>query len=207
MENKSVLYSALTRFGDHYPLKVKGSVDNIINLLEENFSWVQYNPRKKIDRYGLSVTSLDGGITGKPDLDSLGQYYIESGQLLTERDFNKKTVIYQYFKNWLAPFDNYLGRTHVIKLNPGGYFPPHRDNKTANIDSFRLILPLNYNYKSHFFLLEDKRIHFENGAVHFVDTAKVHTLFNTAEKPFYFLVVNVNLEESSVKIVTSFLFG
>ena len=39
---------------------------------EENFEYVQYNPRKPINRYGLSVTSLDGGCSCIPDLDSLG---------------------------------------------------------------------------------------------------------------------------------------
>ncbi len=40
MENKSVLYATLTRFGDFYPLKLKGNVDNIINSLDEKFKWI-----------------------------------------------------------------------------------------------------------------------------------------------------------------------
>ena len=43
-------------------------------LNEENFDYVKYNHRKNINRLGLSVTSLDGGVTGVPDLDSLLQY-------------------------------------------------------------------------------------------------------------------------------------
>src|SRR5210317_2132174 len=124
-ENNSILYSNLTRFGDYYPLNIKKNVGNIINNLEDNFEWVQYNPRKNIDRYGLSITSLDGGLTGRPDLDSLYEYYSETGKIYKESDFNIKTPVYNYFKDWLDPIANYLGRTHVIKLNPGAYFPPH----------------------------------------------------------------------------------
>ena len=66
----SNLYSTLTRFGDYYPLNLTGNA-NIIEELNNNFDWVKYNPRKNINREGLSITSLDGGLSGKPDLDSL----------------------------------------------------------------------------------------------------------------------------------------
>jgi len=207
MYENSTLYSALTRFGDYYPLRLEYNVDNIIEELEEKFEWVQYNPRKKNDRYGLSITSLDGGLSGRPDLDSLYEYYNETGIALHDWDFNKKTPIYSYFEQWLNPFEKWLGRTHVIKLNAGGFFPPHRDHKHANIDSFRIFLPLNYNTRAAFFLLEDKRMEFKNGTMYFIDTAKMHTLFNTSETPFYFVVGNITLTEESVETVAKHLFG
>lgn len=207
MENKSILYSTLTRFGEYYPLRLSGDTNGIIDLLEKDFVWVQYNPRKNINRQGLSITSLDGGLTGKPDLDSLYEYNSENGLSLREGDFRQKTPVYSYFEEWLSPIENYLGRTHIIKLNSGGYFPPHRDNKHTRIDSFRLFLPLNYDYKFHFFLIEDKRIHFESGTTHFIDTAKMHTVFNAGEIPFYFIVMNLDLSEDSVRDVLKYLFG
>ena len=144
MEN-SVLYSILTRFGDYYPLRLKNKTNSVIEQLENNYQWVKYNPRKNIDRWGLSITSLDGGLSGKPDLDSLYEYYKETGIIHREPDFNVKTAVYDFFKESLGPLQEYLGRTHVIKLNQGAYFPPHRDNKHSNIESFRLFLPLNYD--------------------------------------------------------------
>ena len=182
--NNSVLYSTLTRFGEYYPLKLQNKVGNLITTLKDNFDWVQYNPRKHIDREGLSVTSLDGGISGKPDLDSLYEYYNETGIVL----------------------DGHLGRTHVIRLNRGGYFPPHRDNKHSDIDSFRLFLPLNYSSEQVVFLLEDKKMEFKNGQMYFINTSKMHTLFNTSEKPFYFLVANVILTQESVDATLKFLY-
>ena len=207
MLDQSTLYSTLTRFGDYYPLRIQNNLENIIDDLENNFEWVQYNPTKKIDRYGLSITSLDGNLSGRPDLDSLYEYYSRTKIVHKESDFNVKTEVYSYFKEWLDPIEEFLGRTHVIKLNMGGFFPPHRDNKNFNIDSFRLFLPLNYNTNSHFFLLENTKLEFENGKVYFIDTAKMHTLFNTGEQPFYFVVINLSLSEESVTRVLRFLYG
>lgn len=206
MNENSLLYATLTRFGDYYPLKMTGKVGSLIEDLNQNFEWVQYNPRKDINREGLSITSLDGGLSGKPDLDSLYEYYFETGIAYNESDFNTKTPVYPYFSNWLDPLEKYLGRTHVIRLNKGGYFPPHRDNKNSEIKSFRLFLPINYNDKR-FFLLENARMSFENGKMYFIDTAKMHTLFNTDETPFYFVVVNVLLSEESVNKTCKFLYG
>ena len=204
--NNSILYSTLTRFGDYYPLRLKHSPKSIITDLDQ-FNWVQYNPRKKIARQGLSITSLDGGMSGIPDLDSLYEYYNKTGIVLDETNFTTKTPVYEYFKEWLDPIEPYLGRTHVIRLNRGAFFPPHRDNKHSKIDSFRLFLPLNYNSQHTFFLLEDKKMQFNNGTMYFIDTAKMHTLFNTSDDPFYFVVVNIILSEESVNATLEYLFG
>jgi hypothetical protein len=205
MDNSN-LYSTLTRFGDYYPLKLKHETGSIIQDLEK-FNWVQYNPRKKIDRQGLSITSLDGGMTGIPDLDSLYDYYSQTGIALDETNFTTKTPVYEYFKQWLDPLEAHLGRTHVIRLNRGAFFPPHRDNKHSNIDSFRLFLPLNYESNQNFFLLEDKKMEFKNGVMYFIDTAKMHTLFNTNDYPFYFVVANIILSKESVNATLQHLLG
>lgn len=205
--NNSALYSTLTRFGDCYAMRLRSRLGNIIKDLENNFEWVQYNPRKSINREGLSITSLDGGLSGRPDLDSLYEHYKQTGEIYKEPDFNVKTPVYEYFKDWLDPIEKHLGRTHVIKINEGGYFPPHRDNKHSNIESFRLFLPLNYDSMRNFFMLEDRKLEFTNGEMYFIDTAKMHTLFNTDVNPFYFVVANVILTEESVNDTLKFLCG
>jgi hypothetical protein len=50
-------------------------------------------------------------------------------------------------------------------------------------------------------------MHFENGKMYFIDTAKMHTLFNANETPFYFVVANVILSEESVAKTLNFLYG
>lgn len=198
------LYNVLTRFGDYY--KLNAHMDWNPNLLS-NYEWIQYNPRKNIDRDALSITSLDGGMSGKPDLDSLYEYYNQTGIALYEKDFNKKTIIYDYFKTWLDPVAAHLGRTHIIRLNNGGYFPPHRDNKHFDIESFRLFIPLTYDTSTNFFMLEDNKLEFERGYMYFIDTAKMHTVFNASDIPWYFVVVNLVLTEESIKDTLKLITG
>jgi hypothetical protein len=48
---------------------------------------------------------------------------------------------------------------------------------------------------------------FKNGVMYFIDTAKMHTLFNTNDYPFYFVVANVILSKESVDKTLKFLHG
>ena len=89
------LYSTLTQYGAHteLDLRIESSAD-FIDWTEKNFNYVPYNPRTKIDREGLSITSLHGDIDGVPDLDSLHQYNIENGTNYEEKDFRTLTEVY-----------------------------------------------------------------------------------------------------------------
>ena len=67
----------LTQYGQLIELDITTDAEAMIAWANE-FDWVKYNPRKDINRWGLSITSLDGGITGVPDLDSLYEYNKEN---------------------------------------------------------------------------------------------------------------------------------
>ncbi len=66
-------YSFVSTFGSYYPLSIKFNEEAVLSQLEA-FSdrWVQYNKSKpQINRQGLSLTSLNGEVTGEIDLNSL----------------------------------------------------------------------------------------------------------------------------------------
>ena len=86
-------YQTLITYGSFYSLDLTMDAPSFVAWTEENFEYVQYNPRKPINRYGLSVTSLDGGVSGIPDLDSLGEYNKENNTQYTERDFETTTPV------------------------------------------------------------------------------------------------------------------
>lgn len=202
------LYSILTRFGSCYPIDLQFSVENIVKELEEKYEWIRYNPRKKIDRFALSVVSQDGGMSGIPDLDSLYEYYDKTGVRLTENDFKAKTEVYPYFAKWLDPFGTSVSRTHIIKMGPGGFFPWHRDSKYPGISAFRLFLPIKFPKKSCIFLLEDTPLKFDDGTFYFIDTAKMHTLCNVSPTDTcYFLVANIELTKEAIDAVCSKMLG
>ncbi len=201
-----MLYNYLTVYGSMYETKhtLKNS-RKFLSWTEENFEYIKYNPRKDINRYGLSITSLDGGLSGRPDLDSLYEYNKENNTNYNERDFTKFTPVYEYedLKNCIAPIEKDIFRSHILKLNPGGYFPPHRDFYGMDIDSFRIIIPLaNMDPPNFTFVIEDKIQQWNMGSLYFVDTAKMHYLFNASFDPTYMIVFNVDLNENTINFIT-----
>lgn len=215
--NKNSLYRDLTTFGAQYELKLRmNDSEDFVDWTEEKFKYVKYNPRKENNRYGLSITSLDGGLSGKPDLDSVYEYNKENGTEWTERDFKTFTPAYEWesLKKCLKPFEGHIFRTHILKLNTGGFFPPHRDHpdedfrdtKKIVFDTFRLIMPLkDCDTPGMSFVLEDKILHWKQGSFYFVDTAKMHYLFNCQSEPAYWLVVNVDVNEDTVSQVCGYM--
>ena len=196
------MFDALIRFGDVYSLKPRLDFDKFyegLNLFQDK--WVQYNPRKDILRKGLSITSLDGGMSGIPDLDSIKEYSIKNNIKLEESDFNKRTEFYPYVESILHPFKKYLGRTHIIKHAPGGQFPPHRDDFRLEIKSCRLFLPIeDCNPPLNYFILDNKILNFVHGQLYFLNTCKEHTVFTTLGHTM-FMVVNITINEESVKTI------
>jgi hypothetical protein len=206
----SDLYNSLTNFGSVIQLRNKlVDTKELVRWTEDNFKYVPYNPRKKVERFGLSLTSLDGGVTGVPDLDSLKEYNKEHGTNYTEHSFDIPTPVLDHNKlqQFVEPIKNDIFRSHILKLDPGGFFPPHRDyyatgTKSTNFASFRIIVPLqNFNPPRFNFVLEDKILHWEAGYMYFMNTAKVHYFFNASFDPSYWIVFNVNTTKETVDFI------
>ena len=101
----------------------------------------------------------------------------------------------------LLPWQGHYYRTHFLKFGPGGFFPPHRDwNYHLGIpDGFRLIMPLrNVNPPSFNFVLEDKLLHWETGRMYFLDTQRMHYLFNSSFSDSYWMIVNVAINNDAI---------
>ena len=104
-------YNSLLSFGDLIPLKLKCNVKKLFDETEE-FVYLKYNPRKDIERYGLSITSLDGSLNGI-DLDSIKEYNKENNTEYDELSFNKFTDVYNIsseIQKIIEPFKNHIGR-------------------------------------------------------------------------------------------------
>lgn len=200
----TLLYSVLTRYGSCYRLTSNLNEKKVISELKPfDNEWKKYNPRHRVERYGLSITSLDGNFSGIPDLDSLLQYNRENQTHYTELDFTKKTQVYDKVSGCLGLFEPYLCRSHVIKLCNGGFFPMHRDANDIDIYSFRLFIPLqNCNPPTMFFILNKEILNFEYGYLYFIDTCLEHVVFNASySKEATFIVANIKLTNESVQLV------
>lgn len=198
----SYLYDCLTRYGDCYSLRGYINPDYVQDSLRQfDQTWVQYNPRKNIPRWGLSITSFDGQMTGIPDLDSIKDYNEKHGTSLSEMSFTEPTAAWPIVQPVLRQFEPHLGRTHFIKMDVGGCFPTHRDQYARELESFRLFIPIaNCNPPFSYFILDNKILTFDHGWVYFINTCKEHTFFTTLDQSM-FVVANVALNEHSVDAV------
>ena len=180
----SYLTDFITNFGNviefDFPLWDTGRTQSI---LDKHPGWVRYQPHKPNNRWGLSVTSLDGGFSGEPDLYSLRDWNAMNGTTYWEADFKARTNVVEFIPElnpFLDFFGNSLGRVHFLKLNAGGFFPPHRDNG-AIVDSptFRILVPINNFGKNQMkWIQEEEVLNLEPGRTYFINTTRPHSLFS-----------------------------
>lgn len=149
--------------------------------------WRPYNVKKPNNRWGLSITSLDGGLSGIPDLDSLYEYNKRNNTNINNQDINKYTEVYNNsstLQSIIRPWKPWLGRCHFLKLNAGGYFPEHYDiNKLDySYDDIRLIAFVNNNHKYTMkFLYEDKLMEVKEGSLYWFNASKRHSVFSMTD--------------------------
>ena len=145
-------------------------------------TWPRYNPRKPIARYCLDLTQLPNG---NDNVSSLNEYNNTTGAALKNQDFTEPTDVYHNLptiKALLEPFRPWLGRTHIIRIDAGGYFPPHYDTVTID-DTYdvRLVAAIhNINNMSFKWLYDtnDRVIPLVDGDLWFINTGKPHSLFS-----------------------------
>ena len=180
----SYLTDFITNFGNviefDFPLWDTGRTQSI---LDKHPGWVRYQPHKPNNRWGLSVTSLDGGFSGEPDLYSLRDWNDMNGTTYWDADFKARTNVVEFIPElnpFLDFFGSSLGRVHFLKLNAGGFFPPHRDNG-AIVDSptFRILVPINNFGKNQMkWIQEEEVLPLEIGRTYFINTTRPHSLFS-----------------------------
>ena len=166
------------------------------DILLKHPGWKIYQPQKPgYNRYGLSVTSLDGGFSGEPDLYSLREYRINTGLNYNELDFKKRTNVVSFIPEinpTLDFFEPQLGRTHFLRLDKGGFFPPHRDNgHMAAVPTFRVLVPVNnFGINDMKWIQEEKVLNLTAGKTYFINTTRPHSLFSFTDNCIM-LVLNV----------------
>jgi Rps23 Pro-64 3,4-dihydroxylase Tpa1-like proline 4-hydroxylase len=184
-------------------------INQIQQILDFHSGWKQYNPRKGINRYGLSVTSLDGEYSGVPDLDSLLEYNKLNNTNYSETSFNVKTDIVEKIPNLnelLSALSPNVGRCHFLKINAGGFFPPHRDNGSAvPSPSFRIIVPLgNTKKKDWHWMQEGQLLNLTPGKTYCINTTKEHSIFSFRDN-CCMLVLNVIASLKNIQFITTHL--
>jgi len=203
-----LLYNSLLNLGNIYPLNVKFDFydHDLFGAFPDK--WKQYNPRKNNPRYGLSLTSLDGGMEGIPDLDSILEYNNAHGTAYKECSFRTPTealISIKALNEPLKDFIPHLGRSHLIHLKDGGYFPFHRDSQHMGATTFRLISFMTACGPNEFcFIYDQQKVTLEPRRLYFMNTKVEHAVFSMNPQALM-LVLNIVVSEESVELVVDHL--
>jgi hypothetical protein len=200
----ATLTDLITNFGDVIRLKNPGfDLHHMKSTLDASPHWVRYNPRKDVNRFGLSVTSLNGGYSGIPDLDSLREYNSLNKTNFGESAFKTRTLIVDELG--LGPFldiwGRHLGRSHFLRLDKGGFFPPHRDNGVMIPPrTVRILVPIRWQHNHAVWIQDGKLLHLEEGRPYFINTSKEHSVFSYTDGSIL-LVLNVMTEPETLRAI------
>lgn len=148
--------------------------------------WKRYNPNKPNNRWGLSVTSIDGGLSGIPDLTSLKNYEQETGIVVNNQDIVVPTKVWtqsEELSRLLLPWERWITRCHFLRMDRGGFFPDHFDiNKhDSSYDEIRLTAFVNVNEYHFKWLYDDKIVKCNNGSLWYFNGNKRHCVFSTKD--------------------------
>lgn len=166
--------------------------------------WKPYNPRKAgYGREGLSLTSLDGQLTGTPDLDSLTEYNQIHKTNFSENSFKTRTQVVEAIPSLQEIFDSLGGsvsRSHIIRFKKGGFFPPHRDLfPTSKEQTFRLFSLLSHAHPSQYhFVLDGQLRYFMPRTLYYLNTMLEHSFVSFSDN-LSILVLNIELNEQTIE--------
>ena len=204
---KQLFYSRLLSLGEIYPLGI--DFDGYLlrkQLKAYTDKWVPYNRSKPgYKRYGLSLFSLDGDVSGEINLTSIYEYNQKHKTQYDELSFRVLTPYWKELNSLSKPLkelEKNIGRSHLIRIDNGGFFPPHRD---LGVKTFRLISFFNTDPDILAFLLDDKKVHFVTNRLYFFNARRTHSLLSFKDNAMV-LVLNVVCNEDSLKFVFENLF-
>lgn len=159
-----------------------------------NDKWVPYLRREGIsnDREGLLLIGLEGDTP--TDSLSMPEARKRTGRRLDETDFTVPTELYNNLTclHPLLEFFQPLGRSMLVKVNAGGWFPPHKDWPMLTRDTFRIIAFIgeNVDHEAYEWEMDGQRWPIKQNRAYYVDTRKTHRTHSWEDDSIH-LVINV----------------
>jgi hypothetical protein len=193
-------YERILSYGNVFPLNISCNTHKLIEEIN-GFDFFQYNTDKpNINRVGLSITSLDGKINSG-DLESLkGRELRESSfRVLTDAYYKSKEI-----QSLVDPFKQWIGRTHILNIKKGGYFPPHRDEMSIDQHTFRIIIPIRlFNPPHNYLIFDDKVTYLNEGRAYFMNTNITHSNISYNDDMLVIVMNVICCEDSYKKLMLS----
>lgn len=204
---RACLYNSLANLGDVVKLKWKFDPYEVERQIEQfKDNWCPYNVKKDTvnNRWGLPVTSHSGDVIDNYHLNSFGYMQKYHSVEMKEENFTTPTQVYHAIpgiRNLVDVFRPDIGRVHLLRVDKGGFFPPHRDFHGAAPEYFRLLVvfgrcsPENYVQ-----LIDGKAVYPEPGWVYFINFQKDHSVFSFSDN-LHSLILTVKLNERTHSLI------
>lgn len=200
----------INQLGNIVPLEFMIDSLEIERILTHNKSdWRLYNPRKLNNpRFGLSLTSVDGQMNGM-DLDSLHEFNKINNTSYTESSFKVLTKIADSapsIKKLFTIYGHHVSRSHILKMDRGSYFPPHRDSFPSQKNkTFRLFSVLSpYSFSHYHFVLDGRLQNFNPYEVYYINTQLEHSVVSFIDG-LTLLVINIDENDQTLRITEDLL--
>ena len=134
----------------------------------------------------MSVTSIDGKLHGVPDLSSLRDWEIQTGQVVHNHDINVPTDVWKQsptLQAILEPWKPWLGRCHFLRMDRGSYFPEHFDinKEDYSYDEVRFVAFVKTNEYDFKWIYDDKVIKGNSGSLWYFNGNKKHCAFSFSD--------------------------
>ena len=204
---RALLWNSLCNLGDMVKLKLKVNGHELVQQLEQfEDNWCPYNQKKDAhnNRWGLPVTSHTGDVMDNYHLNSFGHMQRYHDVEMKEENFTTPTEVYNKIPQLASLVDTFapdLGRVHLLRVDEGGFFPPHRDFPGVGPEYFRLLCtfgkaqPENYAH-----ILDKQLIYPDPEYVHFINFQKEHSVFSYTNG-LYSLILTVKLNQRTHDLI------
>lgn len=164
-----------------------------IKLWEDE--WAPYLQREgqPNNRYGLLLTGLEGDEPRSGS--SLPEAWERHGDKnILDIDFKHPTELYDSLES-IKPLLDYfspLGRTYLLRMGPGSFFPPHKDDIHISRKTFRIAGFLGgADAKNFIWTIDGQRVNITNGDIAYINTQKTHATAVWNSEWSYHLIMSI----------------
>jgi hypothetical protein len=204
---RAMLWNSLTNLGSYAKTNLVINEDQVKQQLSSfDNNWCPYNQKKDVhnNRWGLPITSHTGDVMDNYHLNSFGYMQKYHNIEMKEENFTTPTEVYHAvpdFKKLVDVFSPDIGRVHLLRVDQGGFFPPHRDFAGVAPEYFRLTCVFgncsDFNYVQ---MLHDQPFRPERCHVYFVNFQLNHSVFSFSNN-LYNLILTVKLNRRTHDLI------
>ena len=204
---RALYWNSLCNMGSYVKLKINFPEHEVMNNLSQfKENWTPYNQKKDTvnNRWGLPITSHSGDVMDNYHLNSFGYMQKYHSIEMKEENFTVPTQVYHSIPklaNLVDTFSPDIGRVHLLRVDKGGFFPPHRDYAGIAPEYFRLLAVFgncsDFNYVQ---MLDDKIFRPERGYLYFVNFQLNHSVFSFSDN-LHSLILTVKLNKRTHDLI------